>query len=166
MQTKTITYLEMKEKPGDLKLLFPENTSIIHIKEPPVHFYRYLYNTVGEEWQWFDRRKLSDQELKGQIHQPGIEIFVLYVSGIPAGYSELDFSAPDNVNLVYFGLMPEFIGKGYGSFFLKWTINEAWKNNPGRLWLHTCTLDAPHALDTYKKAGFIPYKTEEEEIAI
>jgi GNAT superfamily N-acetyltransferase len=158
----TVSYLEMDTRPENLEIKEPENTGIIRITKPPVHFYRYLYNTVGEQWLWFERRKLSDEELMKDIHQDSIRIYVLYVSGVPAGYSELDFG-DDNTKLVYFGLMPEFIGKGYGKYFLNWTINEAWSVNKGPLLVNTCTLDAPNALEIYKKSGFKVYATENKE---
>ena len=52
-----------------------------------VSFYRYLYNTVGEPWLWFERRIIDDAAVATQIHRPTIEIFVLYVRGVPAGSS-------------------------------------------------------------------------------
>ena len=35
----------------------------------------------------------------------------------------------------------------------------AWAR-PGlaRVWVHTCSLDHPRALDFYRKSGFVPYK--------
>ncbi len=161
--TTTVTYLEMRKKPLNLKINTPTDTLIIRAVNPTIHFYRYLYNTVGKEWKWYERNLLDDETLKLQIQDKNVEIYVLYVDGVPAGYSELDFSNEES-NLVYFGLIPEFIGKGYGKYFLNWTIEKAWMANPQRLWLHTCTLDAPNALDLYKKLGFVPYKTEEKEI--
>jgi GNAT superfamily N-acetyltransferase len=64
------------------------------------------------------------------------------------------------VELVQFGLTPEFIGQGLGKFFLQWAIDRAWGYGPRRLWLHTCTLDHPAALPNYLKAGFRIYKEE------
>jgi GNAT superfamily N-acetyltransferase len=161
--TTTITYLEMTSKPENLEIKQPANAQIIRAKNITVHFYRYLYNTVVKEWKWYERNLLNDDDLKFKIQNENVEVYVLYVDGVPAGYSELDFRNGD-VNLVYFGLIPEFIGKGYGKYFLNWTVNHAWAKNTKRLWVHTCTLDAPNALDLYKKAGFVPYKTEEKEL--
>jgi len=31
-----------------------------------------------------------------------------------------------------------------------------------RVWLHTCTLDGPHALTNYHARGFVPYKPTRE----
>ena len=80
-------------------------------------FYRYLYNTVGDDWLWWERRVMDDEALSAIIHHPRIEIFILYVRGVPAGYCELDCRTPDEVELVFFGLLPEFIGRGLGKYF-------------------------------------------------
>jgi catechol 2,3-dioxygenase-like lactoylglutathione lyase family enzyme len=59
--------------------------------------------------------------------------------------------------------VPEFIGQGLGSWFLRWTIEKAWSYQPKRFWLHTCTKDHPAALPNYLKAGFELYKEEVKE---
>ena len=46
--------------------------------------------------------------------------------GIPAGFAELDRRTEGEIELVQFGLMPEFIGLGFGRYFLQWTIDRAW----------------------------------------
>ena len=69
-------------------------------------------------------------------------------------------SKEDDIELVQFGLMAEFIGQGLGRYFLQWTIAKAWSYKPRRFWLHTCTLDHPAALPNYQKAGFMIYQEE------
>jgi GNAT superfamily N-acetyltransferase len=72
----------------------------------------------------------------------------------------LDRQGEGEIELVQFGLMPEFIGQGLGRYFLQWTIDKAWSHGPRRLWLHTCTKDHLAALPNYLKAGFAVYKEE------
>lgn len=88
-----------------------------------------------------------------------VEIYVLYVGGVPAGYAEIDLRQEPDIALAYFGIMPDFIGQRLGSFFLNWIIDKAWSYHPQRFWLHTCTLDHPKALAVYQKAGFVAYKS-------
>jgi len=90
------------------------------------------------------------------------EVHVLHVDGVPAGFAELDCRT-DEIELLQFGLMHEFIGQGLGKYFLQWTIDHAWSLSPRRLWLHTCTLDHPNALPNYQKAGFAICKEETKE---
>ena len=84
-----------------------------------------------------------------------------YLSGTPAGYFELEAQGGSEVELAYFGLLPTFIGRGLGSELLATAIERAWQLEPNRVWLHTCSLDHPRALETYQSHGFRPYKTEE-----
>jgi GNAT superfamily N-acetyltransferase len=79
---------------------------------------------------------------------------------LPCKLNTLDRRNKDDIELVQFGLMPEFIGQGLGRYFLQWTIDKAWSYGPRRFWLHTCTKDHPAALPNYLKAGFTSYKEE------
>jgi GNAT superfamily N-acetyltransferase len=119
-----------------------------------------LYNAVGKDYHWCSRGKLTDDQLAEIIQDPRVELHVLHVDGAPAGFAELDRRKVEEIELVQFGLMPQFIGQGLGTYFLQWTIDKAWSYNPARFWLHTCTLDHPAALPTYLKAGFTLYKEE------
>src|SRR4051794_2314367 len=107
-----ITYLEMRDKPSTPPVPSPSigKLALMQVENCTVSFYRYLYETVGAPWLRFERRLLDNDTLAAQIHKPTIEIFVLYVGGVPAGYFELDAAEPDETELCYFGLIPEFIG--------------------------------------------------------
>lgn len=155
-----VYYLEMLAPNGRAVAKLREGLSVIHAKKPPVSYYRFLYNTVGREYYWYSRGKLPDDELTAVLAYPLNEVHVLHVDGTPAGFAELDRRNKDDIELVQFGLMPEFIGQGLGRYFLQWSINKAWSFEPKRFWLHTCTLDHPVALPNYLKAGFKIYKEE------
>ena len=137
-----------------------DEPSIIHAKKPGVAYYRFLYNAVGTDYHWYSRGRLADTELAAILNNPGNEVHVLHVDGSPAGFAELDCRDPHDIELVQFGLMPVFIGKGLGKYFLQWTINYVWRRQPRRFWLHTCTLDHAAALPNYLKGGFVVYKEE------
>src|SRR5262249_27751582 len=115
------------------------------------------------EYDWTSRKKLSDGELAGIIEDPRVEIHVVLVEGVPAGFVEFDRRVEGEIEITQFGLMPEFIGQGLGRYFLQWAIDTAWSYTPRRLWLHTCTTDHPAALPNYLKAGFTIYKEEVKE---
>ncbi len=63
---------------------------------------------------------------------------------------------------MYFGLLPEFIGRGLGGPLLTAAVRRAWEI-PGarRVWLHTCTEDHPQALANYLSRGFSVFRVEE-----
>ena len=153
-----ITYLEMLARPAGRRVPAPlEKLALMRAENCTVSFYRYLYSTVGEPWLWFERRLLGDATLVRQIQKPTIEIFVLYVRGVPAGFFELDTAAPRETKLCYFGLIPDFIGRRLGPYLLQAAIDLAWSRPLDRFWLHTSTFDHPKALSTYQKAGFVVY---------
>jgi GNAT superfamily N-acetyltransferase len=155
-----VYYLEMRA-PSHQSFPAPrEGLTILHVRKPSAPYYRFLYNAVGKDYHWLSRRKLSDTELESVIQSPRNELHVLHVDGSPAGFAELDRRQPEEVELVQFGLMGEFIGQGLGKWFLQWTIDRAWSYRPRRFWLHTCTLDHPAALPLYKKAGFVEFQEQ------
>ncbi len=162
----TVTYLEMTERPTRPSTPVPAGKlAIFRAEQPTVSFYRYMYDTVGEPWNWTDRRRLTDDELTGIIHDPDVAIYVLYVAGVPAGFVELDGRIEGAVELSYVGLMPEFVGRGLGGYLLDWAVSAAWLMEPKRVWLHTCSLDHPSALPMYQRAGFVPYDQRIETVA-
>ncbi len=161
----TVTYLEMTGPPRHAQLPTPlRKLALLRAGQPTVSFYRYLYDAVGRPWTWVDRKHLSDDELVAIIQDSRVEIYVLYVAGVPAGYAELDRRTEGEIELAYLGLVPEFIGQRLGPYLLDWTIWRAWEYEPRRLWVHTCTLDHPKALALYQRFGFVPYRQEIEEL--
>ncbi len=156
-----ITYLEMLKPPPRRQLVHRgEKLALMRAEQPTVSFYRYLYNTVGGPWLWYERRLLEDDALKEIITDLEVEIYVLHCAGVPAGFAELDLRIEDEVELSYFGLMPDFIGRGLGHHFLDWAVDEAWRKRRSRVWVHTCNLDHPAAIAVYQRAGFVPYDQE------
>jgi GNAT superfamily N-acetyltransferase len=154
----TVTYLEMFERPAARGLPAPlGKLALMRAENCTVSFYRYLYETVGTPWLWYERRQWSDAALAAELEKPTTEIFVLHVGGVPAGYFELDAADPRQTELSYFGLAPDFIGRRLGPFLLNAAIEQAWSRPLERLWVHTCTFDHPRALPLYQRAGFVVY---------
>jgi len=156
----TVYYLEMLTHAKRDVPAPQDGLTVLHARTPSVAYYRFLYDAVGKDYHWLSRRKLSDEELAAILHDPLNEVHVLHVDGSPAGFAELDRRQSEEVELVQFGLMLDFIGQGLGKWFLQWTIDKTWSYEPKRFWLHTCTLDHPAAVPTYKKAGFVQFKEE------
>ncbi len=164
----TITKLEMRARPGYARPQLPHSDHVramlMRVDTPPLHFYRYLYETVGKDYIWVERRRMDDATLAAIVQDKQVEIYVLYVGGAPAGYAEIDFRKKGEAELAYFGLLPSFIGRGFGAFLLSNAIDIAWSHPIERLWVHTNTLDHPRALPLYQKLGFTPYAQQKAEI--
>jgi len=154
----TVTFLEMHETKAFPPVL--ENTSFELLPKPiGVDEYRKYYYGVGEKYFWLDRMVMPDDELYQKINASNVDICIFYVKGGVAGYIEF-VKEKKFIEVLYFGLLPDFIGKGLGKYFLHWVIAQAWSYQPQWIQLNTCTLDHPNALDTYKKAGFNVVRTE------
>jgi len=154
----TVTFLEMHE-PKELPVTLP-NTHFGQLQKPiSADKYRKYYYGVGEKHCWLDRMVMPDEELFEKINANNVDIFLFYVNKEIAGYIEF-VKEEKYVEILYFGLLPAYIGKGYGKYFLQWVIAKAWSYQPEWIQLNTCTLDHPNALGTYKKAGFTEIRKE------
>lgn len=162
-----VTYLSMQQPPRTLPPM-PAGMRLALMKADriPLHFYRYLYQQVGTNWLWFERLSFDDRMLARKVHQEGIEIFVLYGDGAPAGFYELDFRKPDRTNLVYFGLMPDWSGRKVGPWLLGTAALEAFSRGAKELTVNTCTLDHPAALPLYQRLGFVPVAREARRLHV
>ena len=154
----TVTYLEMIERPSLQAVAPPRHRKIALLRaERPTHaFYRFLYDRIGKDWLWWERRAMAENDLRAILEDERVEIYVLHVDGVPAGLAELDRRGEPDLELAYFGLMPEFIGMGLGRYLLSHAIDIAWRHEPARLLVNTNTLDHPKALPLYQQCGFRP----------
>ena len=163
----TTTYVQLNS-PDQLRAatLADPDLLVLEAHQSSVAFYRFLYDAVGRDFTWTDRLHWSDERLAAHLRRPEVTVLVLYVRGNPAGYIELD-AAPEEAGetgteIAYFGLLPAFHGRGLGKYFLSLGVARAFADGASRVWLHTCTLDGPHALANYQARGFVPYKTTTE----
>ena len=163
----TVTYLAMESRPKSSPPAPPlVRAALLKCENPPVHFYRYLYNTVGAPWYWVERRMWSDERLREHLANEKVALFALYIGGVPGGMAELDFRERNVGQLSYFGLMPEFVGRRIGPWFLYQVVELAWAEPISRLLVNTCTLDHKKALVTYQRAGFVAFARTERTIVL
>lgn len=160
--TTRVSYLEQRRPQPATKPWPGPAFRIERLARPTVRFYRYLYGAVGGEWFWIKRGRLDDPTLEAILHDPLVEVYLLTEGGVPAGYGELDRRTPLEVEITYFGLLPEVLGRGLGRWFLEQMTARAWRSRPGRVWLHTCDLDHPRALANYQSGGFAVYDEQDE----
>jgi GNAT superfamily N-acetyltransferase len=169
--TVIVTFMEMTappaappppKPPGDVLLMRAGN--------PTVAFYRFLYNTVGEPWLWNERRRMTDADLHAAVADPSVDIQVLYVDGTPAGYIEIDRreckggGGVKTADIGYFGLMPEYLGRGLGPWLLRTGVDMAWQGGTAKLTVNTCSFDHPSALGLYMSMGFKPVRHVSHDI--
>lgn len=171
----TTTYLE-QTSPSDL---VPARTpaepgEVVRVDEPSPEFCRFLYTAVGGSWYWTERLPWTLADWTAWLARPGAETWVLWLSGTPAGYVELDAQPSPRatqVEIAYFGLLRRFVGRGLGGRLLTeglsraWSLHTRWPELPpvDRVWVHTCTLDGQHALSNYQARGMRAYRRTEAE---
>jgi GNAT superfamily N-acetyltransferase len=130
---------------------------------PSPELSRFLYTAVGGPWYWLERRDWDRERWHAELER--VETWIGYLRGTPAGYAELAPRA-DRVELAYFGLLGEFIGRGIGPRLLHAALERAWELEPRRVTVETCSLDGPAALRTYERAGFRVRERREERVAL
>jgi GNAT superfamily N-acetyltransferase len=165
-----ITYLALSEADWTRRGLKPDlDVTIEAVAAPTVALYRELYDRVGRAWLWYERRLLSDEALAAILAAPGHEFHVARHDGELVGYFEFqdDFERQDDrqdCEIVFFGLTLDYIGRRIGPWLLDRAIERALARGAARVILNTNTLDHPKALETYRKAGFLPVRSETREL--
>ncbi|MFS8084916.1 MAG: GNAT family N-acetyltransferase [Acidobacteriota bacterium] len=157
----TRTYLEMRD-PAELQAARSDDPRIRieQMHNCPASFFRYLYVEVGRSYRWLDRLPWTDEQILAHLKQPENTMWLMTYDGAPAGYFELRKCEDGSREVAYFGLLPEFLGRGLGKHLLTCAVEQSWSDGANRVWLHTCTLDGKAAMPNYLKRGFRPFKTE------
>jgi GNAT superfamily N-acetyltransferase len=158
------TYLELTEpRTGEAPVAPDPSARVERVVGCPASFFRYLYVEVGRAYHWRDRLGWTDELIRDRLADPSVSLHLLSVAGAPAGYFELQRHPDRSVEIVYFGLLPEFIRRGLGKYLLGEAVAEAWRLSASRVWLHTCSLDDEAAMPNYLARGFRPFRTETYE---
>lgn len=156
-----IYYLEMLNPQALPAKQAPPGFEFALVAPPSPGLNRQFYVSVGSQWEWTDRLKWSDDHWCRYVNRSRLQTWVGYLNGESIGYCELELQSDGDMEIAYFGLLPEFIGRGLGGVLLTAAVERAWSSaTVRRVWVHTCTEDHPHALDNYLKRGFTLYKTE------
>jgi GNAT superfamily N-acetyltransferase len=157
-----ITYLEMRSA-ADLRPAEPADARfrVALLAAPDWRLNRRFYRAVGGAWQWHEKRDWSPAAWRAYAAQPGLRTWVARYGRRQAGYFELLEDNADGVEIAYFGLLPDFIGRGLGGQMLTHALREAWALRPARVWLHTCDRDHPVALANYIARGMRVYRVDQ-----
>ena len=136
---------------------------------------RFLYTAVGGDYYWLERHSWSYERWRRWLDRDAVATWVLSVRGTPAGYVELEAQDGGDVEIAYFGLLPAFVGRGLGGHLLTEGVRRAWRRGElwatgatERVWVHTCSLDGPHARANYEARGFRVFddRTTQEDLPL
>jgi GNAT superfamily N-acetyltransferase len=160
----TTTWLEMTA-PGDLRLAAhpAPALALVEVARPMPELNRFFYTAIGGDWWWTDRLRWTWAEWMAWLGRPEVRTLVITHDHVPAGYAELDRVPAGDTEIAYFGLLPQWTGRGLGAAALELVVRDAWAHAATRVWLHTCSLDHPRALENYEARGFRVVRTETAE---
>jgi len=160
MKELTTYYLEMKS-PAELR--GKAESSSVEVREIGIkqfQFNRFLYQLVGQDWDWTYKNPWTDEEWISYAENENLRTWVGYRKGTPAGYFELR-QIDSDTEIASFGVAPAFIGQGLGGYLLTRALECAWSwSGTQRVWVHTCTTDHPRALANYTARGLELYHTK------
>jgi ribosomal protein S18 acetylase RimI-like enzyme len=116
---------------------------------------RAFYEILGDEYEWTDHVGRDEEWWQG--HAARVETWLARLGGEPAGYAELERQLGGDVEIAYFGVLPPFHGRGIGGHLLAHALHRGFELGT-RVWVHTCSLDAPQALANYQARGMTVFK--------
>ncbi len=162
---RVITYLEMTAPTELVPGRQPPAPLTFERAESRAPLVRETHLRIGtpHHWSsvwWTDERWAAELALPHQHH------WVVRVDSDVAGLTSMVAEPGGDVMIMVFGLVPEWVGKGYGGAALTETVRLAWQVPPvdaprvARVHLDTMSLDHPHALPNYLARGFRVYRTE------
>ncbi len=160
----TVTWLEMAERPRWPHPPLPGTrpAHLLRAHEPPAWYFLALYDAVGRDYAWDDMHERSAGDLEAWLGDSGVGLFSLIRDGWPAGFFVLDWRQEEVCDLTFFGLAPQTVGTGLGTYLLRTAVLTGWdRSGTTRMTVNTCTLDHPRALGLYQRNGFVPVRREE-----
>ena len=140
------------------KSIASENLTIEEAKKNNFDLNKFFYKQIGKQHQWVDRLIWQDKNWIDYVSKKNLKTYILKQNNDYVGYFELIFDK-NICEIAYFGILKEYIGKGYGGFLLSEALKIGFKN-ANRIWVHTCSLDHPNAIENYKSRGMKVFKTE------
>lgn len=159
MDPVLVTWLELRH-PSELipAPCHDPDFRVTRMAEPDGAVNQALYIAVGGDWAWSDKRNWDHETWQKHAENPSLHTHVAHHGNETAGYFEL-LQCGDEVEILYFGLLPGFIGRGLGGMLLTKAIEEAWALQSQRVTVNTCSLDHPSALQNYLARGMRIVKT-------
>lgn len=167
---ETVTYLEMTS-PDQLVAGRPPPAPVEmeELDRGSAPLLRSTYARIAAPHGWISRSEWSHHQWAEWLRSPGTRAWVARVGDDVAGMIELQAEPGGDVEIVVLGLVPEFVGKGFGGHLLTLATRLAWEakspegTHTTRVWLHTSSRDHAHAKPNYERRGFRPFRTRQRQ---
>ena len=149
-----VTHLVMDDPAHLNSALAPSDCRIEVVSRDKAALSRDLYHRVGAPWLWVDRLDWPPERWQAWAERGGHHLLIAVHEQTLAGYVELDQSGDGSVEIAYFGVLPDFIGRRIGGWLLSQGLQYAFGlPDTTEVRVHTCDLDAPAALANYRRRG-------------
>ena len=157
-----VTFLEMVKSPSFDWPTYDEaqKVKVTNRQQCSVKYFLSLYGKVGKNFEWTDQFLNGKDKVSAFLKSRKVKFFELIIDSRVAGFFILDFRKEEVCDLAYFGLIEDFIGKGLGSYMLRYAILMAWESSIKIMSVNTNALDHVAALPLYKKFGFREIRAE------
>ncbi|MGW1989396.1 GNAT family N-acetyltransferase [Embleya sp. NPDC001921] len=163
---KTVMYLEMTSA-DELRPSRSVPELALRRLDPITPEVYALQARVGAPYGWRSASRTERDWAELEAAHPLRQAWLITHAGERAGIGNLEPQPDGNVEVVTFGLLPEFVGMGLGGCALTLLLRQAWRTSPyaptepvRRVWLHTSSEDHPNALLNYRSRGLRPYGIE------
>ena len=155
-------YLEIKSLESLKEVKKPSSNYSVNLVNPKdFQLNKYFYKKIGKNCQWTDRLVWNDLNWTNYISDEKLSTYILKDKEEIAGYFELIFNKDlKEAEIVYFGILEEYMGKQLGGYLLSVAIKNSFLMGSSRLWVHTCSLDHKNALNNYISRGMKIFKSE------
>jgi GNAT superfamily N-acetyltransferase len=146
----------------------PEPIDLEEVSPSVAETVRSIYVRVWKPLASGGRMEWSVGDWETELLRPGVKAWLPRVRGEAVGLLELELEQTGDVGIVVFGLVPEFIGRGFGGAFLTATVQLAWNMSSEppvrRVWVQTSSGDHPNAIANYKSRGFVMFQTQPKQV--
>jgi GNAT superfamily N-acetyltransferase len=164
--TQVMTYLEMTS-PDQLQPGRPAPEPVrMEAQDGGSRRMRSAHDRIAAPHHW-SSLTWSDAEWDEYVSRPGLHRWLAWVGAEVAGLLAVQAHSSGDAEIDMFGLVPEYVGRGFGAHLLTVSTELAWglggvggSGRAARVWLHTSSLDHPHALRNYERRGFRRLRTE------
>ena len=140
----------------------PSNEYTLSLTDPMnFQLNKFFYKNIGKNHKWIDRLSWPEEKWINYVSNKNVKTYVFKLNNDLVGFFELIFHPEKNeTEIAYLGILEEYQNKKLGSYLLSEAIQESFKKNINRVWVHTCSLDHQNALGNYISRGMKIYKTE------
>jgi ribosomal protein S18 acetylase RimI-like enzyme len=117
--------------------------------------YLRLYTDIGGPLGWTERLNWTRPQVFEHLQQPGVHLLSARAGETYLGFAEL-LARRNEAELIHFGILPSFRGRGVGTAFLNHLLHHAFDQlGLERIWLATLTSEEEKSqLGLFTRSGF------------